>query len=94
MEDDLRERALESLDRQRRFSVLLTGYVVVSLALVVIWALTGDGYFWPGWPMTLGVLAFATAGLARSWLDRRPSEVEVRQRMAHLSGRPPSGVQR
>jgi hypothetical protein len=92
--DELRERAVQSLARQRRFSVLFAAYFVASLALIAIWGLTGDGYFWPGWAIVVAALAFLAAGIARSWSDRSFSEVTVRSRMAQLSGRAPSGVQR
>jgi hypothetical protein len=90
----LREKAVESLDRQRRSSILIGGYVVGSLVLIAIWALAGAGYFWPGWPMAIGLLVGATAGLARSWSDRSFSETTVRARMSQMSGQAPPGIQR
>jgi class 3 adenylate cyclase len=33
------------------FHIHLTVYIVVNLALVLIWAVTGAGYFWPIWPL-------------------------------------------
>jgi hypothetical protein len=92
--DELRERAVESLARQRRFSVLFAAYLVASVTLIAIWALTGDGYFWPGWALGVAALVFVGAGLARSWSDRSFSDVAVRTRMAQISGRPPTGAQR
>ena len=38
-------------DARREFSEHLRSYLSVMLLLVVIWALTGAGYFWPIWPM-------------------------------------------
>jgi Domain of unknown function (DUF1707)/2TM domain len=40
--------------RVRRRPVLhgeLAAYVAVNLMLIVIWAVTGAGYFWPIWPL-------------------------------------------
>jgi len=45
-------------------------YLTVIAFLVVIWALTGAGYFWPVWPalgwgLGVAVHAFATGGVTR-----------------------------
>jgi hypothetical protein len=39
----------------------LAGFVVTSVLLVTIWALTGMGYFWPVWPI-LGWGVFVVPG--------------------------------
>ncbi len=44
------------------FSEHLRSYLSVMALLVVIWALTGMGYFWPIWPMLgwgIGILSHA-----------------------------------
>jgi protein-S-isoprenylcysteine O-methyltransferase Ste14 len=92
--DELRERAVESLARQRRFSILFTAYVGASFALIAVWGLTGDGYFWPGWAMVAGALAFLALWAARNWSDREFSDVAIRTRTAQIGGGPPSGIQR
>jgi hypothetical protein len=92
--DELRDRAVESLARQRRFSILCTTYVVASLALVAVWGLTGDGYFWPGWAMVAGALVFLGLWSARNWSDREFSDVAIRTRAAQIGGGPPRGVHR
>ena len=51
-------------------------YVGVSVMLVVIWALTGAGYFWPIWPILgwgIGVVA-DTGGRLRGPCRRRSSK--------------------
>ena len=43
----------------------VTAYVVVMAGMVVLWALTGFGYFWPIWPMLgwgIGVVSHARGG--------------------------------
>jgi hypothetical protein len=37
--------------RRRELVDLIAPFVTVNLLLVVIWALTGAGYFWPMWPI-------------------------------------------
>jgi len=51
-------------DERRGFVEHLRVYVGVIALLVVIWALTGMGYFWPVWPMLgwgIGIVSHATA---------------------------------
>ena len=92
--NELRERAVESLARQRRFSVLFTAYLVAALVLIAVWGLTGDGYFWPGWLLVAGALAFLALWANRNWSDRTFSDAAIRTRAAQIAGGPPSGVQR
>jgi hypothetical protein len=50
--------------KQLSFSLHRSVYVLVSVGMVVIWALTGAGYFWPVWPMMgwgIGVLSHGGA---------------------------------
>ena len=52
--------------------------MLVTIVVVVVWALTGQGYFWPGWVM-FG-LAFGVA--ANAWgaygpREKLPTEEEI-----------------
>ncbi|MCE5289301.1 MAG: 2TM domain-containing protein [Nocardiaceae bacterium] len=58
------ERARVRLEKKRKFRSDCVAYVVVNAFLVAIWALSGFGYFWPGW-----VLAGWGVGLALSAWD-------------------------
>lgn len=52
-----RDRIRKSLELQRKFRGDLVAYVVINAFLVVVWLLTGAGYFWPVWVMAAwGVL--------------------------------------
>lgn len=46
-----RERARRRLERKKKFRDDLVAYVVINAFLVVIWTVSGHGYFWPGWVM-------------------------------------------
>ena len=50
-EEDLtpHDQARKNLARQRHWQNRLTAMAVVIVFLVVFWAVTGAGYFWPGW---------------------------------------------
>ena len=57
--DDRREAAIRSLRAKREFRQHLVVYATINGFLVVIWAVTWPGYFWPVWPvagMTLNEL--------------------------------------
>ena len=43
------ELARARLMRKRKFRGDAVAYVVINAFLIVLWAATGRGYFWPGW---------------------------------------------
>jgi hypothetical protein len=91
---ELRERAVESLVRQRRSGALFGAWAIGAIVLVAIWGLTGFGYFWPGWAIVVGLLAAGAVSTVRLWGDREFAETSVNVRMSELSGRAPPGIQR
>lgn len=57
-----RERARKRLEAKRKFRSDIVFYVLVNAFLVIVWALSGGGYFWPGWVLGgWGVLLFLDA---------------------------------
>ena len=60
--DSERAAARRHLERKRKFSGDLVSYIVINAFLVVIWAVSGRGSFWPGWVMGVwGVLLLLDA---------------------------------
>jgi len=60
-ENPARELALRRLKARRSFKGLLATAVGVLAIMVVIWALSGGGYFWPIWVVFgLGIALIAT----------------------------------
>ena len=54
--------ARSRVEKKRKFRSDLVAYVVVNLFLIGAWALTGGGYFWPGWVLAgWGVLMLLEA---------------------------------
>jgi hypothetical protein len=53
-----RDAARKRLQARHDFMSHLVAYLVINTGFVVIWAMTGGGYFWPAW-----VLACWGAGL-------------------------------
>jgi hypothetical protein len=39
------------LQRWRDFQAQVLAYIVMNAAFVAIWALTGEGFFWPAFPL-------------------------------------------
>jgi hypothetical protein len=74
--DPARERARKRVQARRDFGSHAVAYIVVNALLVMAWALTGAGYFWPAW-----VIAGWGAGLVlHAWetFVRRPvTEADV-----------------
>lgn len=50
-EPGIRERAVQHLKKRRDFFGHLLVYTLVNTSLVVIWAVTSSGFFWPIFPM-------------------------------------------
>ena len=49
--DDQREAAIRRLSAKRGFRHHLGVFVLVNTMLIIIWAATGAGFFWPIWPI-------------------------------------------
>lgn len=48
-DDERREAAIQRLKDKRDFTTHIVSYVLINGLLVLIWAITGAGYFWPIW---------------------------------------------
>lgn len=48
-----REAAIKRIKDKEGFRLHLISYLAVNTMVVVIWALTGAGYFWPIWLIAL-----------------------------------------
>lgn len=66
-EDEMRREAIKRIKKQRDFRTHCVMYVIVNAFLVGIWALTGQGFFWPafvmgGWGIGLAANAWDVYG--------------------------------
>jgi uncharacterized ion transporter superfamily protein YfcC len=79
-EGDRRKAAIARIENRRAFWQHLVTYVVVNTILVVIWAVSGAGYFWPIW-----IIGFWGIGLVlHAWqvFGQKPiSEDDIRREM-------------
>lgn len=80
MDEGPREAAIKRVKAKRDFKSHVAVYFIVNAMLVVIWAASGAGYFWPIWPIAgWGVgLAFNAWSV---YFERPISEDEIRHEM-------------
>ena len=75
-----REAAVQRLKAKRDFRNHVAIYVIVNALLVVIWAATGAGYFWPIWPIAGWGIGLAFNAWA-VYYERPITEEEIRREM-------------
>jgi fatty acid desaturase len=57
-----RELARKRVEKKHKFRGDVVAYIVINIMLIGVWALTGAGYFWPGWVLgAWGVLLLLDA---------------------------------
>ncbi|MGO8871272.1 MAG: 2TM domain-containing protein [Acidimicrobiales bacterium] len=88
---DERDAARRRVRARRDLSSKIVGFIFISAVVVVIWALSGGGYFWPGW--IIGIVGAML--LLQVWrhLGRRPLteedvDAEVRRHRDRWTGCP------
>ena len=78
-----RERAVTRLKQRSEFAHNLVAYALVNGLLVVIWALTGHGFFWPAFPLA----GWGIGLIFHTWDTFGPagfSEERIHREMEHL----------
>jgi 2TM domain len=80
-----REAAVKRLTARRDFGMHAVVYVAFNAALVLVWYLTGHGYFWPAW--LIGLWGSGLAAHAWDAFGRRPiTEEDVLREMERQGG--------
>jgi len=82
---DLRELAAAQVEKKQDFTIHLAAYLAVNAFLIVIWAVTGGGGFWPifpllGWGIGLALHAWSVYGRNPVTAEARIDAEEARLR--------------
>ena len=76
----LREEVIARIKRRRAFWKVLMTYIVMNAFFIAVWALTGAGYFWPGWVLVgwgLGVALSAVRAFGPASSPGSPTEQQI-----------------
>ncbi len=80
--DDRRQAAIKRLNAKREFRGHLGIYLLVNTMLIVIWAATGAGYFWPIWPIAgwaIGLVGHAITVFGQRSISEDDIQAEMRR---------------
>ena len=83
--DSARDEARKRIEKRRNLEGAMVGYVVVNGFLVLIWAVTGGGYFWPGW--VLGAWGIGMVLGLWDYLRRPVSEADIDAEVRRMARR-------
>jgi fatty acid desaturase len=75
-----REAAIKRLEAKREFNAHAAIYAAVSILLILVWAFSGQGYFWPIWTILGWGIVVAFHGWA-VYLRKPLSEEAIRREM-------------
>jgi UDP-N-acetylmuramyl pentapeptide phosphotransferase/UDP-N-acetylglucosamine-1-phosphate transferase len=86
-EQHLRKEARRRLQAKQQAKQTAVVFLLISVVLIAIWALSGMGYFWPAWPIAgmgigLGFIFYNAYGGGGSG----PSEADVDEEMRRMQG--------
>ena len=76
------KEARTRVTQRRDFGAHVVTFVVVNAAVVLVWALTGGGYFWPAWLLGLwgvGLVLHAWATFVQRPVTDADVEAELRR---------------
>jgi hypothetical protein len=85
VEDELRRQAVQRLRAKAAFRKHLMAYLSVNTFLVVTWAFTGTGLFWPIFP----IIGWGIGVAVNAWEAYGPYEVteeRIRREMDRMRG--------
>lgn len=80
-----RREARRRIEARRGFTANVVAYVVINLALIGVWAVSGGGYFWPAWVL----LGWGVGIVFHAWdtFFKRPvTEADIDEELRRQSG--------
>lgn len=86
MEDSMddqeqRDAAIKRIKDKREFKTHAVSYVVVNLFLIGVWAVSGGGYFWPGWVLAGWGVGLVLHGWQTYRWERPINEEDIQREM-------------
>ena len=82
--EELRKTALTRLKHRKGLKKQLKTYVLTNLTLVLIWALSGQGDFWPAWPIAFWGLALLYQAWSFEHPDKPISDQEIEREINRM----------
>lgn len=84
-DDELREQAVTELRKRRELAGHLMAFILVNTFVVIIWYVTGAGFFWPVFP----IFAWGIGVVFHTWdvLWPQPTESSIRSTMDRIARR-------
>ncbi|MGI9602122.1 MAG: 2TM domain-containing protein [Acidimicrobiales bacterium] len=81
VDKDPRAAAVRRIKAKRDFWNHAAAFVIINIALVVIWALSGQGYFWPAWSIFGWGVGLAFHAWSVFGEDRAITEEQIQKEM-------------
>ena len=82
---NLREKALANLKHRRGLQKQLKIYAITNVTLVIIWALSGRGDFWPIWSIVFWGLALIYQAWAFNFPEKPITEEDISQEVNRIN---------
>jgi hypothetical protein len=87
--DDLREVARKRIKARRDFWYMELVFLTITALCVIVWLVSGMGYFWPMWPIFGFVIATIFTAISTFGPGSRPiSEDRIDDEVRKLGGGP------
>jgi len=82
---ELREQAVTELRKRRELAGHLMAFILVNTFVVIIWYVTGAGFFWPVFP----IFGWGIGLVFHTWdvLWPQPTEASIRSTMDRIARR-------
>lgn len=83
----MRAAAVKRINAKRNFRRTAGSFVIVWVILIGIWALSGAGYFWPGWAIFgMGIALLFMGWSAYGPAERPVTEQDINDEMRKMGG--------
>jgi hypothetical protein len=83
-EQQRREQAIKRIRDKNAFMLHLVAYLVINTAFVVVWAMSGVGYFWPIFAMVGWGAGVAIHGYCVYGGNSKMTETQIEREMKRL----------